>query len=381
MSRPEPTEIELTAAEFGRFTLPNRLVVAPMTRVSATPTGVPTPEMADYYAEFARGGFAMVVTEGTYTDAVFAQGYRNQPGLVTPEHGRGWQRVTEQVHAAGAVIVAQLMHAGALSQGNAHREDTVGPSAIGPSGRMLPEYGGSGPWPIPREATTGDLAVVVRGFADAAANAVRAGFDGVEVHAANGYLLHQFLAPHTNTRTDRYGGSLVGRLRLTVEVLHAITDRVGADFCVGVRLSQGTVTDASCRWLESATDAETAFTTLTGAGASYLHIASEGRDWEHSARLADTTVTRLARTSTGLPVIANGGMHDRDRTRRVLADGHADLVSIGHAALANPDLPRAWSDDRPLRAFDRAMLSPYATLENARRWRDAVRGGTGQVTA
>jgi 2,4-dienoyl-CoA reductase-like NADH-dependent reductase (Old Yellow Enzyme family) len=191
----------LTPTSLGPFELPNRLVVAPMTRTSATPDGVPTPEMAEYYAEFAAGGFGLVLTEGTYTDQLYSQGYLNQPGLVTAEHVAGWREVTSRVHAAGGRMIAQLMHAGALSQGNPYCDSTGGPSAIQPGGEMMPDYGGIGPWPVPDELTSEDLDAVVDGFVAAAVAAQTAGFDGVEVHAANGYLLDQFLRdPATDSR-------------------------------------------------------------------------------------------------------------------------------------------------------------------------------------
>src|SRR5690606_16240367 len=190
----------------GNLKLANRLAVAPMTRVSATPDGTPTPEMADYYAEFTEGGFGLVITEGTYTDTVYSQGYLNQPGIVTDGQAAAWRGIVERVHAAGARIVLQLMHAGALSQGNRYRDDTAGPSAVPPLGEKMPEYGGHGPWPTPKAMSADDIDAAVRGFVSSAVRAREAGFDGVEVHAANGYLLDQFLTDYTNRREDAYGG-------------------------------------------------------------------------------------------------------------------------------------------------------------------------------
>jgi len=363
----------LRPGRIGELRTANLLVVSPMTRVSAIADGTPTDQMAEYYAEFARGGFGLVITEGTYTDAAYSQGYFNQPGIVTDRHVAGWRAVTDRVHAAGAPIVLQLMHAGALSQGNRHRDHTAGPSAVRPLGEKMPEYGGHGPWQVPKEMDEAAIAEAVRGFADSAVRAREAGFDGVEVHAANGYLLDQFLTDYTNQRTDRYGGPIAGRVRLAAEVVAAIRAAVGPDWCVGVRLSQTKVNDFTYRWPGGADDAEVVFTALAEAGASYLHIASEGRDWIETARLdGGDTITGLARRVTGLPVIANGGMHDPKQAARVLEDGHADLLSIGRGALANPDLPRLLATGEEPRAFDHAMLTPFATLDNAARWRQAV---------
>lgn len=362
----------LTAYRIGALTLDNRFAVAPMTRVSATPDGAATSEMADYYADFARGGFGLLLTEGTYTDTTHSQGYLNQPGLATDEHVRAWRPVTDAVHAHGVPIVAQLMHAGALSQGNAYGAGTIAPSAVTPRGTMLDEYGGSGTWPTPREMTRDEIDTVVRSFGDAAVSARAAGFDGVEVHAANGYLFDQFLTVYTNTRDDEYGGSVANRIRLAARVLTEIRDRIGDEVLLGIRLSQTKVNDVAYRWPGGAADAETIFATLAATGVDYLHIASEGRDFIDTARFSDgRTITALARKVSGLPVMANGGMHDPRQAADVLDGGHADLLSVGRGALANPDLPRRVSAGEKLEGFDHGMLSPMATIANARNWRTA----------
>jgi 2,4-dienoyl-CoA reductase-like NADH-dependent reductase (Old Yellow Enzyme family) len=359
----------LRPAKIGGFELANRFAVAPMSRVSAAADGTPTDEMTDYYAHFARGGFGLVITEGTYTDTTHSQGYLNQPGLATEGHIDGWRRVTDNVHATGTPIFAQLMHAGALSQGNAYAAEAIAPSAIAPIGQMLEEYGGSGSWPVPREITPAELDSAVAGFADAAARARAAGFDGVEIHAANGYLLDQFLTVYTNSRTDEYGGNVANRTRLTARIVAEIRDRVRSEFVIGVRLSQTKVNDLKYRWPGGAQDAEVIFAAVADAGADYLHIASEGRNFIDTARFPDgRTTTSVAKQVTGLPVIANGGMHDMRQAADVLDDGHADLLSIGRGALANPDLPARLAGDVELAPFDHAMLSPMATISNARSW-------------
>jgi 2,4-dienoyl-CoA reductase-like NADH-dependent reductase (Old Yellow Enzyme family) len=367
VTQPHPALGEI---RIGHFDLTNRLVVAPMSRVSAAPDGTPTPEMAGYYGRFARGGFGMVIAEGTYTDAVHSQGYLNQPGLATDRHIEGWRQVTDTVHAAGTPMVAQLMHAGALSQGNSYAAEAIAPSAVAPIGQMLEEYGGSGRWPVPREMAVADIDLAVAGFAAAAERAKVAGFDGVEVHAANGYLLDQFLTVYTNTRNDEYGGSVANRVRLTARVVTEVRHRVGTDFLIGVRLSQTKVNDLAYRWPGAAQDAEVIFSAVADAGADYLHIASEGRNFIDTARFLDgRTITAVAKQVTGLPVIANGGMHDLGQAADVLDAGHADLLSIGRGALANPDLPTRLADGAELHPFDDAMLSPIATISNARSWR------------
>ncbi len=189
--------------------------------------------------------------------------------------------------------------------------------------------------------TSTEIDTVMAAFAAAAVRAREAGFDGVEVHAANGYLLDQFLTDYTNARDDQYGGNTgLNRVRLTAEVLTAVRTALGPDFLVGVRLSQTKVNDFTHRWAGGAAEAEIIFGSLAGTGVDYLHIASEGRDFIDTARFSDgRTITALARAVTGLPVMANGGMHDLQQAADVLDGGHADLLSLGRGALANPDLP------------------------------------------
>lgn len=362
----------LTATVFAGLGLRNRLAVAPMTRVSATAEGLVTTEMAAYYQDFALGGFGLVITEGTYTDTAFSQGYTGQPGITGAAQAASWRPVVERVHAAGARIVLQLMHAGALAQGNRFRGTTAGPSAIRPRGEQLATYGGAGPWPVPAELSHRDIADAVDGFAASAVRAREAGFDAVEIHAANGYLLDQFLTPQTNRRRDGYGGGIERRLRLTREVVAAVRAATGAGFTVGTRLSQAKVNDPEHRWPHDPRHAELVFTTAADAGADYLHLAGSGRDWSADApppRTGGLTLPELARKATGLPVIANGGLHHSALARRVLDEGHADLLAIGTAALANPDLPRKLAAAAVLTPFDPAVLQPRATLENARRVR------------
>ncbi|WP_216215249.1 oxidoreductase [Amycolatopsis aidingensis] len=362
----------LEPVRIGGMELSNRAVVAPMSRVSTRGDGVPTAEMAAYYRRFADGGFGLVISEGTYPDGRYSQAYPAQPAIVTTAQLAGWRQVTDAVHEAGAAIVLQLMHAGALSQHNNHTTTTIGPSAVAPKGAKMPAYGGAGPFALPEAATAADLAEAVAGFAGAAERARAAGFDGVEIHGANGYLIDQFLTTYTNLRTDRYGGDAAARVRFAAEVLGAVRTAVGAEFPVGIRLSQTKVNDLDYRWPGGAAEAETIFRAVAEAGADYLHLASEGRDWAATAMLDNgVPITRLARTVTGLPVIANGGMQVPATSRSVLADGHADLVALGRGALANPDWPRRLAAGEAPREFEGTMLKPDVTLATQAAWERA----------
>ncbi|WP_420829729.1 NADH:flavin oxidoreductase [Polyangium aurulentum] len=360
----------LSSTSIGALRLSNRLVVAPMSRVSTAGDGVPTEAMRRYYAAFAEGGFGLVITEGTYPDLAHSQGYADQPGLATDAQAAAWRPIVDAVHAAGAKIIVQLMHAGALSQGNRHRGETIGPSAVQPKGEKLPEYGGSGPYATPRAMNEDDIRDVLDGFARAAVRARDVGFDGVELHAANGYLFDQFLTTYTNTRTDPYGGPVENRIRFAADAVRAMRGVVGSGLLIGTRVSQAKVNDFTYRWPGGAEDGKVIFAALRDAGADYLHVAGEGRGWRQGAQLpGGVSLTEIARHVGELPVIANGGLDDPALSARVIEGGHADLVSIGRGALANPDWPRRLAEGAPFEPFDRAMLHPYASIENVEQWR------------
>ncbi|NBD24726.1 oxidoreductase [Paenibacillus glycinis] len=212
----------LTPYVLNRLPVKNRLVLSPMTRKSAEQDGRATEKMARYYSSFAEGGYGLLITEGVYKDEAYSQGYANQPGLASEPQVQAWKPVTAAVHAKGGKIVAQLMHAGALSQWNEYTDETAAPSAVKPVGLKMALFGSAGEYKTPRALTTADIRLIVEGFANAASNAKRAGFDGVELHAANGYLLDQFLTGYTNLREDEYGGTIDNRIRLIQETIRAV---------------------------------------------------------------------------------------------------------------------------------------------------------------
>lgn len=346
--------------------LKNRLVVAPMTRWSADDNGVPTREMTDYYEAFARGGFGMIISEGTYTDALFSQSDLRQPGISNRRQMEGWKRVVERVHAHGACIVSQLMHAGALRQMSNH---TIAPSAVRPVGTRVPEHGGlTGPFPVPAEMSLADMADIQAGYVRAAQLAVEAGFDGIEIHAANGYVFDQFITPHTNLRTDAYGGGTRNRLRFLMEVYRAIKISVPAGFMVGIRISESKVNDLTYRWPGGSETARSIFGILAEIDPDYVHIAAEGGRWDREALYPDgLSSTGIAKSLLRSPVIANGGMHDVALAQSLLNSGQADLVSIGRAAIANPDWPRRVAAGEPVVPFFKALITPSITLEHAQK--------------
>jgi 2,4-dienoyl-CoA reductase-like NADH-dependent reductase (Old Yellow Enzyme family) len=235
---------------------------------------------------------------------------------------------------------------------------------------MMPNYFGQGPYPMPKAMSLEDIAQVTDAFVEAAKRAQGAGFNGIEVHSANGYLLDQFITTYTNQREDHYGGSTHNRIRLSAQIVAAIKAAVSPSFIVGIRLFQTKVNDREYRWPDGRQEAEIFFSTLAQAGADYLHLASEGRDWQAGeiTEVDGISLTQFARKLTGLPVVANGGMQDPARSAAFLSEGHADLVSLGRGAMANPDYPRRLASSRPLLSFEGGMVYPEATLDNTRNW-------------
>ncbi|MFD1139703.1 NADH:flavin oxidoreductase [Larkinella insperata] len=350
----------------GRHRLSNRFVVAPMTRISATDAGVPTPAMSDYYEAFATGGFAAIITEGTYTDALFSISNPNQPGLVTADQLAGWQRVVERVKTHPTVFIAQLMHAGALSQ---VLTKTVAPSAIKPLGKPSASSGGNSAFVVPEAMTPAMIQTVMAGYVQAARNAVLAGFDGVEIHGANGYLPDQFLTAYTNHRTDQYGGSVANRFRFVADIIEAVRAAVPSGFLVGLRLSEGKVNNLAYRWEEGADMARAVFAEVRKAAPDYLHIAAEGGGWMRECLYPDgSSSTGIARQLLDCPVIANGGLHDLNLASQLLTEGHADLLAIGRYAIANPDFPQKIRRGDKLIPFRNEMIKPSVSLENTRQY-------------
>ncbi|MEU5314916.1 alkene reductase [Streptomyces sp. NPDC021562] len=340
--------------KLGALTLPNRMVMAPLTRNRADRQGVPSPLTAIYYAQRASAG--LIVSEGIQPSAV-GQGFFGTPGLHTREQIAGWRHVTDEVHSAGGRIYAQLMHAGRISHpallrgrpGTGADGIPLAPSAVRPTGAAK-TYDGPREFVMPRAMTSTHLAETVRDFADAARNALAAGFDGVELHGGSGMLLHQFLAPNANVRTDAYGGSIPGRIRFVAEVTEAVAEAVGADR-VGLRVSpHNTFNDIA------EPDAEELYPALVDAvakvGIGYLHVY-ETLDRVGTQRLRDRWPTTFILN----PHAANRRTPvSSEAARTVLRQDAGDLVSFGRLFISNPDLPRRVREGAPLTEPDPATF-------------------------
>jgi 2,4-dienoyl-CoA reductase-like NADH-dependent reductase (Old Yellow Enzyme family) len=344
-------------------TVKNSLAVAPMTRITATVDGRATETMTRYYERFARGGFGMVITEGIYTDQAFSQGYVHQPGMTDEAQANAWKPVVNGIKAHGALAIAQMMHAGAISQGNRFRDGTVGPSAIQPKGKQLALYHGKDRYVLPAAITEEQIADAIAGFAGSAARAIEvAGFDAIEIHGANGYLLDQFLTDYANNRADRWGGATENRVRLIVETFKQVRAKVGAVVPVGVRISQGKVNDYHHKWAAAERDAEIIFGSLADAGADFIHV-TEFEAWKPAFAEGGPSLMRLAkRYAPKAKIFANGSLHNIEQAVTALGDG-ADIVTIARGALANPDLPKRLSNRVTLNEFDPAILGPVANIK------------------
>ncbi|MDO3387942.1 NADH:flavin oxidoreductase [Gilvimarinus sp. SDUM040013] len=344
-------------------TIKNRTALAPMTRISTRGDGIPTEKMAQYYRRFAEGGFGLIITEGTYTDKHYAQAYPNQPGITCEKQRKGWEAVVKSTKKAGGKIILQLMHAGALSQ---HLSNTRSASAVPPIGSMMAGYSEkSGAFPTPHAMNGAEIDQAIEGFAKSAQRAEEAGFDGVEIHGANGYLIDQFLSDYTNQREDMYGGDIQSRSHFLIETITNIRLVASPDFLVGVRVSQGKINDASYRWPGGVKDAEYLFPNIESAGADYIHFASAGKGFEHGSHTSDgVSLPQLAKLLCHIPVIANGSLHEHQEYSRIITERHADMIAIGKCALVNPDWPIKVEKNMNLEKFPEDFFRNGVSLNN-----------------
>lgn len=346
----------------GPLTLKNRITLPPLTRQrSGQPGDVPTALMATYYQQ--RAGAGLVITEGTQIEPR-GKGYAWTPGIYSPAQIDGWRTVTDAVHAEGGVIFAQLWHVGRVSHTQLQPDNAapVAPSAIqAEKVKAFIETGtGTGTLvepSLPRELSGTEVKTLVELYAQAARNALSAGFDGVEIHSANGYLVNQFISAHTNQRTDEYGGSLHNRLRFLREVVHAVSAVVGPDR-VGVRFSPlFTSTDEDRVYIGLVEDDPhhtyiEAIKVLESAGIAYLSIAEA--DWPNAPDLPETFRREVRDTFSGRILYA--GLYTAERGARLVDAGLADLIAFGRPFIANPDLPQRIANGWPLNALNPANL-------------------------
>jgi N-ethylmaleimide reductase len=328
--------------DLGNTTLPNRMVLAPMTRSRATQEHTPTPIMAEYYAQRASAG--LLITEGTAPTANGC-GYARIPGIWSQEQIDAWEQVTDAVHAKGGRIAMQLMHTGRVGHPHNMPEGArvLAPSQSTMSGEMYTDEQGPQPYPSAEEMTEAEIQAAIAGFVKAAQNAIEAGFDMVEIHGANGYLVDQFLSPSTNLRADSWGGSVENRARFALDVAKGIAAAIGAEK-VGIRLSPGGVFNDIQPW----PDLEDDFVWLAGElgklELAYLHLV------DHSAMGAPPPpegIKQSMRRAFDGPLILSGG-YSAQRAEADLAANQGELVAFGRPWISNPDLPERFNAQAPL---------------------------------
>ncbi|MEU6066137.1 MULTISPECIES: alkene reductase [Streptomyces] len=322
--------------------LANRVVMAPMTRSRAYGPGAePTELTATYYAQRAAAG--LIVTEGIQPSPV-GQGYPDTPGLHTAGQVRAWRTVTDAVHHEGGVIFAQLMHTGRIGHPSLLPDGLVpvGPSAVAAKGQVF-THEGPKDFVTPRELSEAEIRQTIEDFADAARNAVQAGFDGVEIHGANGYLIHQFLAPGTNRRTDAWGGDDEGRIRFAVEVVTAVAEAIGSHR-VGLRVSPGNPYNDMSE--DNPGEVYGALLDrLSGLDLAYLHLL-EGPDRDVTASLRKAWPGMFVLNPFTHPDVTGPD------ALKLIEDGTADMIAYGALFLANPDLPRRLAVGGPFNTPD-----------------------------
>lgn len=337
--------------QFGNITLSNRIVMAPMTR-NKSPKGIPGENVARYYRSRAEGGVGLIITEGTYIGHPAANGYADVPAFHGEQALAGWKKVVDEVHAAGGRIIPQIWHVGAARSPGVEPDQTVpgyGPMQIEKDGQM-----------IVKGMTKQDIADTVQAYAEAAANAEKLGFDGVEIHGAHGYLIDQFLWEGSNQRTDEYGGSLENRCRFALEVVQTVRAKVSADFPVVFRFSQWKMSDYNAKIAHTPEELALILKPLADAGVDFFHPSAR-RLWQPAFEGSNESLAAWTRKVTGKPVIAVGSVGlekefrvghftreespdtsiqiDIEQLNAGIANNEFDLVAVGRALLADPNWP------------------------------------------
>ena len=336
----------------GRFTLRNRIVMAPMQRARNDPERVPTAIMSQYYVQ--RVSMGLLISEASSVSPL-SVGRPGAAAIFRPEQAEGWRRVAKSVHDAGGLMFQQLYHLGRKSDPSRMPPGTVpvAPSAVAAKGHVA---GLNGPvdFAMPRALETEEIPALVAQFRDAAVRALDAGMDGIEIHGANGYIIKQFLCDGTNRRTDRYGGSIANRTRLLAEIVEAVAEVSGKDR-LGVRVSPHFRSDGIADSDPAALYLHVA-STLRELGIAYLHVIESSQpDTPQSPPPGVPHLAASMRRAFGGPVIANGG-YTLETGNEAIASGAADLVSFAALIIANPDLPERFRRNAPLNAPDRATF-------------------------
>ncbi len=335
------TNTLFTTHDLGSVKLSNRIAMAPMTRSRAI-DNIPNQIMAKYYGQRASAG--LIVTEGV-SPSPNGLGYARIPGIFSPQQVAAWKQVTDSVHENGGKIFVQLMHTGRISHVNNLPEDgrVVAPSAIQAKGQMWTDAEGYQELPVPQALSASELRATQEEFVQAAINAITAGFDGVELHAANGYLLEQFLSPHSNQRTDNYGGNVENRTRFVLDVTRGVSDAIGKDR-TGVRISPYGVYNDMPHYPEIDTTYTFLAEQLNKLGLIYMHLVDHTADGGAQVPLY---LKQKIRSTFNNSIILTGG-YDLEKAEQHLAANLTDLVGFGKPFITNPDLVHRFQKGLPL---------------------------------
>jgi N-ethylmaleimide reductase len=339
----------LSSFTLGSYTIPNRMAMAPMTRNRAGAGNVPTELNVLYYTQRASAG--LIITEASQISPQ-GVGYSNTPGIHTAEQVEGWKKITEAVHAAGGRIFLQLWHVGRVSHSSFHKgELPIAPSAVKIDGKVYTPQGQQD-FETPRALETSEVKEVVEQFRQGAINAKSAGFDGVEIHGAFGYLIEQFLSDSSNLRTDQYGGTIENRSRFALEVVKALVDVWGAGK-VGIRLSPSNYYNG-IHYSKPADLYDYIINELNHYPLAYIHLMEPLASTEHLPHYLTQVAARYRKIYTGT-IISNGG-YDFEKGEKAIREGIADIIAYGSLFLANPDLPERFTAGAPLNKPDRSTF-------------------------
>ncbi|HPT11605.1 MAG TPA: alkene reductase [Bacteroidales bacterium] len=338
-----------TSYHMGRIALNNRIVMSPMTRSRAI-NNIPNDLMAEYYGQ--RSGAGLIITEGT-SPSPNGLGYCRIPGIFSPEQVEGWKKVTTSVHKGGARIFVQLMHTGRVGHKLNLPEgaELLAPSALKPDGQIWTDVSQMQDYQVPGEMNIDDIIKTRNEFVRAAKNAIAAGFDGVELHAANGYLLEQFLCPSSNIRKDNYGGSIENRSRFVLETVKSVSDAIGKEK-TAIRISPYGVSNGLQLYPEIDATYKYLAEKLNSIGIAYIHIV------DHSSMGAPVVSHELKKEIRKIfknTLILSGG-YDVERAESDIKSGHGDLIAFGRPFISNPDLPERLLKSYPLVSPDMATF-------------------------
>lgn len=315
--------------------LQNRIGVAPMTRMSAVEDGIPRQDVFDFLIRRAKNGASIIYTEAIVTDYESAQGYPKQSRLLTQRQIDAWKSVVEKIHNEGAIAIMQMFHCGRMAWPEVNPASrAVAPSSVTPT-QDNPLTGS--PYPVPDSMSQFDIEHVISGFVETARGAVAAGFDGIEIHGAHGYLINQFLSSYSNKRTDKYGGSVENRYRFAHEVIQAVHRALPEDCLLTFRISNWGIADMDVSLFDSAAEYQGMITLLSKEPIDAISVSTYG--FSQKAFGTDKNMTQLTREATELPLMICGGIFDRATADEALQD--ADLILSGKSLLLNPD----WIED------------------------------------